>query len=369
MFSSKIKAKPAMNALSLIQKTQLTKRIDFKLQTRISAISSVLSGIVAVVLAFKGYGVWSLVTLTLLRYALSTLFLWLWNGWRPTFTFHYNSLKEMFGFGSKMLVSGLIDTVYKNIFLAVIGKYFSAAELGFYTRADTFKQLPSMNFSNVIQRVSYPVLSSISDDIPMLKASYKKLIKSTMLISFVLMIGMAVVAKPLVLTLIGEKWLISAEYLQLLCFVGMFHPLQALNLNMLNVQGRSDLYLRLELITKLLTTPTIIIGIYFGIKVMIVGMIVNTLISYYLNSYWSGVFIGYSMLDQIRDIFPSLILAFCMGAIVFVAGQILHTSPLITLTLQIILGSLITIGIAEFVHLDSYTYLKDTIIQQIKKRK
>ena len=357
-----------LNTLSLIQTTLLTKRVDFKLQARISGVSSILSGVIGLVFAFKGYGVWSLVALTLSKNALNTLFLWLWNGWKPSLIFDIYSFKEMFGFGSKLLGAGLIDTAYRNIYLAVIGKYFSAIELGYYTRADAFNQLPSQNITSVIQRVSFPVLSSIREDIPKLKAGYKKLIKSTMLISFVLMIGMSAVAKPLVLALIGEKWLVSAEYLQLLCFVGMFYPLHALNLNILNVLGRSDLFLRLEFIKKALAIPIIIIGINYGIKLMIMAMIINTLIAYYLNSYWSGRLICYSMLDQIKDILPSFILALFMGSIVFYSGQILHVSPWIALIIQIITGCLLTIAIAEVVKLDSYLYLKQTLVEQINKR-
>ena len=357
-----------LNTLSLIQTTLLTKRVDFKLQARISGVSSILSGVIGLVFAFKGYGVWSLVALTLSKNALNTLFLWLWNGWKPSLIFDIYSFKEMFGFGSKLLGAGLIDTAYRNIYLAVIGKYFSAIELGYYTRADAFNQLPSQNITSVIQRVSYPVLSSIRDDIPKLKAGYKKLIKSTMLISFVLMFGMSAVAKPLVLAMIGEKWLVSAEYLQLLCFVGMFYPLHALNLNILKVIGRSDLYLKLEVIKKIVAIPIIIIGINYGIKWMIIAMIIHSLIGYYLNSYWSGRFICYSMLDQIKDILPSFMLALFMGSIVFLSGQILHVSPWIALIVQIITGSLLTIAIAELVKLDSYVYIKYTLIEQINKR-
>ena len=357
-----------LNTLSLIQTTLLTKRVDFKLQARISGVSSILSGVIGLVFAFKGYGVWSLVALTLSKNALNTLFLWLWNGWKPSLIFDIYSFKEMFGFGSKLLGAGLIDTAYRNIYLAVIGKYFSAIELGYYTRADAFNQLPSQNITSVIQRVSFPVLSSIRDDIPKLKAGYKKLIKSTMLISFVLMFGMSAVAKPLVLAMIGEKWLVSAEYLQLLCFVGMFYPLHALNLNILKVIGRSDLYLKLEVIKKIVAIPIIIIGINYGIKWMIIAMIIHSLIGYYLNSYWSGRFICYSMLDQIKDILPSFMLALFMGSIVFLSGQILHVSPWIALIVQIITGSLLTIAIAELVKLDSYVYIKYTLIEQINKR-
>ncbi|MBV5340293.1 MAG: lipopolysaccharide biosynthesis protein [Deltaproteobacteria bacterium] len=357
-----------VNAFSIIQTTQLTKRIDFKLQTRVSAVSSVLAGIIAVVLALRGFGVWSLVVLTLAKSILNTLFLWLWNDWKPSLVFDRSSFKELFGFGSKLLLVGLIDTTYRNIYLAVIGKFFSAADLGFYTRADQFKQLPSKNLTTVIQRVSYPVLSSIRGDVSVLKAAYKKLIKSTMLISFVLMIGLAAVAEPMVMTLIGEKWLISAEYLQLLCFGGMLYPLQALNLNMLNVQGRSDLFLRLEIIKKALAVPIIIVGINYGIKVMIIAMIFNSLISYYLNSYWSGRLIGYSMLEQVSDILPSFMLAFAVGLAVFFTGHLIAASPIITLAVQILVGALLTIGLAELIHLDSYIYMKRTVLDKIRRK-
>ncbi|ANT64593.1 lipopolysaccharide biosynthesis protein [Prosthecochloris sp. CIB 2401] len=356
-----------VNSFSIIQTTQLTKRIDFKLQTRVSAVSSILAGIVAVVLAFQGFGVWSLVILALAKNTLTTLFLWFWNEWTPSLVFDLASFKELFGFGSKLLFVGLIDTTYRNIYLMVIGKFFSAADLGFYTRADQFKQLPSQNLTTVVQRVSYPVLSSIQEDLISLKAAYKKLIKSTMLISFVLMIGLAAVAEPLVVTLIGEQWLVSAEYLQLLCFGGMLYPLHALNLNMLNVQGRSDLFLRLEIIKKTLAVPVIIVGINFGIKVMIMAMIVNSLIAYYLNSYWSGRFIGYSMLEQIKDIFPSFLLASAVGFAVWFTGFLFETAPLVTLVIQILTGAVLTISLSELIRLDSYLYMKQTILEKIRR--
>ena len=298
-----------LNAFTIIQQTILTRRIDFKLQAKISIISSIVSGVVGLGMAFAGYGVWSLVIKTITMYAITSILLWLWNRWKPVLVFSIQSFKELFSFGSNLLISGLIDTIYRNVYYLIIGKYFSAQELGYYTRADQFNSLPSSNLTSVIQRVSYPVLSSIKEDIPKLKEAYKKLIRSTMLICFVLMLGMAAIAKPMILTLIGDKWEPCVIYLQMLCFVGMFYPLHALNLNMLQVEGRSDLFLRLEIIKKALAIPIIVIGVIWGIKIMILGMIVNTLIAYYLNSYWSGRFIGYSFLEQIKDILPSFLLA------------------------------------------------------------
>lgn len=348
-----------INAFTIIQQTILTRRIDFKLQTKISIISSVVSGFVGIGMAFAGYGVWSLVIRTITMYALTSILLWLWNSWKPLLVFSIQSFKELFSFGSNLLVSGLIDTIYRNVYYIIIGKYFSAQELGYYTRADQFNSLPSSNLSGVIQRVSYPVLSSIKEDIPKLKEAYKKLIRSTMLISFVLMLGMAAIARPMILTLIGEKWEPSVIYLQMLCFVGMFYPLHSLNLNMLQVGGRSDLFLRLEIIKKILAIPVIVIGVIWGIKAMILGMIVNTLVAYYFNSYWSGRFIGYSFLEQIIDILPSFLVAVGMSAVVFVEGLLIPLPPLPLLVIQLITGVLLTFGMCEALHNRDYMYIKE----------
>ena len=354
-----------VDSLTIIQRTILTKRIDFKLQTKISMIASVISGAIAIVMAFRGFGVWSLVVRQISQRAINSLLLWFWNRWKPSFVFSLDSFRELFSFGSKLLISGLIDTIYRNIYYLVIGKYFSAAELGFYTRAENFKNLPSENLNGVIGRVSYPVLASIQDDIPRLKSNYQKLIRSTMFITFVLMLGMAAVAEPMIITLIGEKWRPSIIYLQMLCFVGMFYPLHALNLNMLNVQGRSDLFLKLEIIKKILAVPTIIIGIIWGIKILIAGMMVNTLIAYYLNSYWSGRMLDYSFRNQVKDILPSFVLAAAVSGFVFCLGFVLPFDSFMVLSMQVLVGALLIIGVSEAIKFRDYLYIKLLIIEKI----
>jgi len=358
-----------IDSLTLIQKTILIKRIDFKLQAKISVISSTGSGIVAVVMAYKGFGVWSLVVQILSRQTLNSVFFWLWNRWKPIMVFSVDSFKELFGFGSKLLISGLIDTIYKNVYSMVIGKYFSAQELGFYTRASQFKQLPSQNISGVIQKVTYPVLASIQDNVPRLRDYYRKLIRSTMFITFNLMLGMAAVAEPMIITLIGEKWRPCIIYLQMLCFVGMFYPLHALNLNMLQVQGRSDLFLRLEIIKKILAIPTIIIGVFWGIKIMIAGMMVNTLIAYYLNSFWSGKMIGYSMKQQVKDILPSFFMAALMAALVFCLRWVLNVNPLLTLIIQVFAGAMFILILSEITRFKDYLFLKSLISEKLSFKK
>ena len=356
-----------INSLSIIQSTILTKRIDFKLQAKISVIASIISGIISIYLAYTGWGVWSLAVLMLVKYTINLLLLWFWAKWTPVWLFSLKSFKELFSFGSKLLVSGLIDTIYKNLYYIIIGKYFSALELGYYARADQFQALPSSNIQNIIGRVSYPVLLTIQDDIPRMREAYKKIIKSTMLITFVLMLGMAAVAKPMIYSLIGEKWDSSVIYLQMLCFVGMFYPLHALNLNMLEVQGRSDLFLRLEIIKKILALPIIIIGVIWGIKTMILGMMLNTMIAYYLNSYWSGRFIGYPFYSQIKDIFPSLLLAAIMSAVVYTEGLLIPLQMMYVLIIQILTGVLIIFGLCEILQFKDYLFIKEIIKNKISK--
>ena len=189
-----------------------------------------------------------------------------------------------------------------------------------------------------------------------------------MFITFILILGLAAVAEPLVITLIGEKWRTSISYLQLLCFASMLFPLQALNLNMLKVKGHSDIFLRLEIIKKLLAVPVIIIGVFFGIKIMISGIIINSFIAYYLNSYWSGSLINYSMKAQIRDILPSFMLAAVMSVLVFTLGYFLHFSYFIKLILQVTSGAAFIILFCEAFKMPDYIYIKNIVMEKILKK-
>lgn len=356
-----------ISAFGLIQRTILIKDINFKLQTKISIIASVVSGAFGIGMALNGFGVWSLVYRTIIQQFTIALLFWAWNKWRPTLAYSGQAFKELFGFGSKLLASGLIDRTYRNIFYLIIGKYFSAADLGFYSRAEEFTRIPSLNLNEIIGRVSYPALSNIQDDNKRLKSAYKKLIQTTMYVTFILMIGLAATAEKIILVLIGEKWLPAVPYLQLLCFAGMLHPLHALNLNMLKVKCRSDLFLRLEVIKKILAVPTIVIGILFGIKIMIIGMIINSLIAYYLNSYWSGKMIGYQVKEQVADIYLSLVLAMGMGIVVTLAAKLVGSGHLTTLLVQVAIGGLIVLVFSEILKLEPYLEIKSIVLEVVGK--
>ena len=355
-----------INAFAIIQRTILIKNIDFKTQTIISFVSSVLSGIIGIGLAFCGYGVWSLVWQQISRQLLNTILLWVLAKWYPKFKFSMASFRELFGFGWKLLVSGLIDTIWKEIYQVVIGKCYTPATLGHYTRAQQFSSICSSNMVQVVQRVSYPVLSSIQDDRERLKSGYRRIIKVTMLLSFVLMLGLAAVSESLIIVLVGEQWLIAAKFLPVICFQMMLYPLHALNLNMLQVAGRSDLFLKLEIIKKIVAVIPLLMGIFIDIYWMLWGSVGTGFFAYYLNSYYSGKFVGYSTKSQIVDILPSFCVAMVVALIVYVVS-FLNLSHFIILPLQLILGAVLVVLICELTKKEEYIELK-TIICSYKDK-
>ena len=355
-----------IDSFTIVQRARLTKRIDFKLQTKVSLAADVIGGITAIILAYMGYGVWSLVTRLILSKAINSTLLWIYNQWKPIFTFSKDSFKEMFSFGSKLMVSGLLNTLYKNIYTLVIGKYFSASELGYYTRADQFKNLPSQNLTGVIQRVTYPVLAELQGDKEILKRAYRKIIVNTMFITSMSMLCLGGVAKPLILALLGEKWASSIPFLQLLVFVGFFYPLHSINLNLLNVLGRSDLFMKLSFVKKGIESIVVLLGIYYGIEIMIVGMIIYNIIAFFLNSYFSGRYIQYTAFDQIKDILPSFIVALVIGGILFIGANYLRLSNIYVLLLSALTAFLLIIAFGEIFRLKGYLSIKNILLKKNK---
>ncbi|KAF5074574.1 Polysaccharide biosynthesis protein [anaerobic digester metagenome] len=355
-----------LNAFGIIQRTLLVKHIDFKIQAKVSAIASIGSGFAGICLAIYGFGVWSLVVQQLSRQLLNTLFLWLYSSWRPQLMFSKKSFSQMFSFGSKLMLSGVINTVFQNIYYLVIGKIYTAQDLGYYTRAEQFKTIFSSNLTAVVQRVSYPVLSSIQNDEERLLFAYKKMIKTSMLISFALMLGMAAIAKPLVYILIGPKWLPSVSYLQIMCFSGMLYPLHAINLNILQVKGRSDLFLRLEIMKKSMTIFPITLGLFLGIEFLLLGSVFVSLISFFINAKYSEPLIGYSFLDQIKDILPSLFISLFTALVMWMV-TLFEFSQFLIILVQVVLGGGMAIFLYELNQHSEYNDLKKIVINNINR--
>ena len=278
------------------------------------------------------------------------------------------SFKELWGFGWKLLASGLIDTIWREIYQVVIGKCYSAATLGQYTRAQQFGFIFSSNLSSVIQRVSYPVFSTLQDDNERMKAGYRRVIKVTMLVTFVLMLGLIAVSKPMIQVLVGNQWLIAAGFLPIISLQMMLYPLHAINLNMLQVQGRSDLFLKLEIIKKCVAVIPLLMGIFIDIYWMLWGSVLTGFFAYYLNSYYSGKFLDYSMWAQIKDILPSLGIASFMAVITYTIS-FLPLSPFILLPLQILFGATIVILLCEWLKLSEYKELRTIAVSALQKIK
>lgn len=355
-----------INAFAIIQRTLLVKRIDFKTQTKVSLISSITSGVIGIVMAFCGCGVWSLVGQQLSRQLLNTLFLWVYSHWTPRLEFSWCSFKELFGFGWKLLVSSLIDTAWREVYQVVIGKCYSPSTLGQYTRGQQFGSIFSSNLNSIVQRVSYPVLSAIQDDKERLKQAYRRVIKVTMLVTFLLMLGLAAVSKPMILFLIGDQWMMATKLLPIICFQMMLYPLHALNLNMLQVQGRSDLFLKLEIIKKCVAVIPILLGIFIDIYWMLWGSVCTGVFAYYLNSYYSGKYLDYPMLEQVKDIFPSFSVAAIMAIITY-SVSFLSLSPFLLLFFQLVVGSVVAILLCELLKLEEYKEVKGLVLNAFHK--
>ncbi|WP_455623677.1 lipopolysaccharide biosynthesis protein, partial [Parabacteroides sp.] len=254
-----------INGLSLVQKAKLTKVIDFKTQTKISVISSIFSGFIGVLMALKGYGVWALVGQQISNQMFNTILLWIYNRWIPKFTFSFQSFKELWDFGWKLLVSGILDSVWRELYQVVIGKCYSPATLGYYTRASQFSSLCSSNITTVVQRVSFPVFCSVQSDTVRLKSGYKRVIKVTMLSTCALTFGLAACSESLIYVLLGSKWMECVPMLQILCLYMFLDPLHSLNLNAIQIIGRSDLTLKLKIIKTILSAIPLAIGVFIGI--------------------------------------------------------------------------------------------------------
>lgn len=345
------------NALSITQVTILTKRIDFKTKTKASLISAVISGVFGISLAYMGLGVWALVAQVVSKQFLYTLCLWILNKWWPSSQFSKDSFKYMWGFGWKLLVSGLLNNVWNQLYQIVVGKCYSPATLGQYTRSKEYANIFSTNLTSIVQRVSYPVLSEIQEDKVRMVAAYRKIIKMTMFITAVCMISLGAVSEPLIYCLIGPQWHEATTYLPLICVSMSFYPLQAINLNMLQVLGRSDIFLRLEIIKKIIGLIPLCAGIFINIYWMLIASIALSIISLYLNAWYTGKSLGYSFWHQLKDVSPSYGLAFSIALSVYFI-KYLFENQWLALFSQMLIGLLVFIVISEVTNSPEYYEIK-----------
>ena len=355
-----------INSFALIQSTLLVKHVDFKTQLKVSITATIISGIIGVTLAYRGFGVWSLAIQSVTSTLFSTVLLWFFNNWRPSLVFSFAALKSMFTFGSRLLFSSLIDTVFRNIYLVVIGKIFTATDLGFYSRAKSCIRLSAENLTLSVSRVTFPVFSKVQDDISRLKRGVQKALTTLVFLNFPLMTGLLLIAKPLVLVLLTEKWAPCVPYLQLLCVMGLLYPLHVINLNVLMAKGRSDLFLRLEVLKTILVVIAIAISYRWGITAMIYGQICVSILGYYLNSYYTGRLIGYPLREQVVDLLPYLGMAVAMGIGVHCIGLLPFPNNWTLLISQVLAGVIIYVALNRIFRTSAFSEIVDLLRDTLK---
>lgn len=325
-----------ISSFNSVQYTLLVTKLDFKTITKITVPTTIISGIIGIIFAYIGMSYWALVISAISAEIINTLMLWTISDWRPSFLFSITSFKEMFSFGSKLLLSSLIDTTYNNIYSLVIGKKFSASTLGNYSRAESYANFPSVSITGVMQRVTYPILCRMQNNDTELRESYRKFLKLSAFIIFPMMFGLSALAKPFVILIIGQQWEFCVELLQIICFAVMWYPIHAINLNLLQVKGRTDLSLKLEIIKKIQGVIVLCIAIPMGIVALCYSRIITSILCLFINTYYTGKLINLNLFRQLHDLFPVLIA--CSGMYALIKFAIF---PLDNYYLQLIIGIII----------------------------
>lgn len=343
-----------INSFGIVQQAKLTIALNFKRQAIASLTAVIISGIVGVVMAYRGYGAWALVWQSLLNNFLRVALLWFFSKWVPLFCFSRESFCTLFSFGSKILLSSLLHTIYTNLYTLIIGKKFSAGELGYYNRAFTLAQFPSTNLTNVIVRAVYPIQCRLQDDDEQLRSMFLKYMRMACYLIFPVMIGFCALAEPVVRLLLTDKWLPVVPLLQILCIAYMWDPIMKINHNMLNVKGRSDYFLYAEVLKKIVAFTILFLTIPFGVKIMCAGLILYAFADIIIITYYTRKLTGISLLIQIKVLLPVVLLSFSMGGLVYLTTLLMEN-----VWIQVLLGLLV--GVCYYVAL---SYLLD--IKEIK---
>ena len=353
-----------------IQQAYVSRNMLFKRFFFSTIGGTIASAFVGIALAYKGFGVWALVAQQLLNTATDTLILWLTVKWRPRLMFSWKRLKKLLSFGWKILCSSLIDTVYNNVRSLIIGKMYSSADLAYYNQGDKFPKLIVTNINTSIDSVLLPAMSSVQDSKDRVKNMTRRAIKTSTYIMAPLMMGLAFCAEPIVTLILTEKWLPCVPFLRIFCVTCMFYPIHTANLNAINAMGRSDLFLKLEIIKKAIGMTLLFSTMWCGVMAMAYSLLLNSVLSQIINSWPNRKLLNYRYLEQLKDILPGIILAVMMGIVVYIIGFI-PMPTIVLLMIQIVVGAIIYISLSYIFHLESFEYLIDMIrpiFNKIRKR-
>jgi len=353
--------------LKNIQQAYVSKHLLFRKFFFSTLGGTIVAGVVGIAMAYLGFGAWAIVAQQVINVFIDTCILYITVRWRPTKQFSLKRLKQLFGFGWKLLASSLLDTVYNNLRSLIIGKLYSSDDLAYYNKG---KQIPNLfitNINNSIDSVLFPVMSQEQNDVTRIKSMLRRSIKTSVYILAPLMMGIAFVAEPLIRLLLTEKWLSCVFFLRIFCITYMFYPIHTANLNAIKAMGRSDLFLKLEILKKIVGMAAVLISMWFGVKAMALSLLVTSLLSQLINSWPNRRLLDYGYLSQLKDILPGILLAVFMGGCVFPI-TLLDLPDILTLVIQVILGAAIYIGGSRLLKLEEFYYVLDMIKSMMKKR-
>lgn len=355
-----------VGAFSAIQGTLLTKKMDFKTQLKIQLPSLIVGGVSGIAFALTGFGVWSLVYMAIIQSVISSIQYWLYSKWRPKRVFDKNKFKFHFNFGYKLALSGLINIIFQNIYIIVIGKLFNPTQLGFYNKAHSLQQLPVTSITGPLNKVTYPLFAEIQDDDERLRSVYRRLMKTVIFITAPLLTMMGVLGEPMIRFLFTEKWLPAAPYFQILCIVGVLYPIHVYNLNILQVKGRSDLFLKLEIIKKIATIMVMTVSFRFGIIGLLWGQVAISVFSLIINCHYSGKYLNYNLWKQLRDILPMISLSATLGGILLFLDKSVWGiySDFIRLSVGGISGLLFYIAFSYIFKFEELNNAKEILLQK-----
>jgi len=350
----------------IVQQATLTHALNFKKITIVSLTASVLSSVIAVVMAYQNLGVWALAVKYVSFSLIAAILFYVVNPWYPRASFSRQSYHRLFGFGSKLLLSGLLDTFYQNIYNLIIGKYYSAATLGYYAQAKMYVDQATQTSTSTLQTVTYPILSQTKDDLERLRSSHKRIIMASSYIIFPLTIGLAVLAEPLIMTFVGEKWKGAIPLVQILCVSEILYHLHAINLNLLKVMGRSDLFLKLEVIKKINTTIAILIGIKFGLWGLLIGSVVNSYVALFINMYYTHRLVQYSYREQIADLLPVALHTLPMLLVLYLFVNYITLPHMVMLIIGLLLGVISYFGFTYVIKSRALVYIMELLSHKVR---
>lgn len=355
-------------AFNSIQNAVVVRKMQFKKFFYCSLGAIAVSGTVGIITAYEGFGVWALVAQQLANQFMITVILWFTVKWRPKLIFSFERIKRLFSYGWKLLVASLIDTLYMNLCSLIIGKIYNPAMLGFYNRGDQFPQIVVTSIDSSIQSVMFPALASEQDNKQRVKQLMRRSIVTSSFIVFPMMMGLAVIAEPLIKILLTDKWLPCVPFLQIFCASYALKPIHTANLQAINALGRSDIFLKLEITKKIIGLIILCVSIFYGVYAIAIGMLIYGIISMFINAYPNFKLLNYSYYEQWKDIMPSLIISLIMGIVVY-NFKWFYISAWLTLIIQVCIGGILYIGMAKIFKLECYTYLVTTLKSVFKFRK